>query len=216
MLRVVDEQLRANTYIAETGVAGEVVVVDPGLDTAGIRGVLQTESLRPVAIACTHGHFDHIASAHELQQEYGAPIYLHRDDAKLIRSANFLLMACHIDRRITIPSIDVFVEDGSEIEIGGDALRFIHTPGHTRGSCLVQFRDSIFTGDTIYRDGIGLVDFPGEDPDQLRASILEVWEELDDDLWARPGHGGSAKFEALKADNHALRDFLARDSGQAA
>jgi hydroxyacylglutathione hydrolase len=216
MLRIVDPHLRANTYLVETAIPGGVVVIDPGLDTAAIMHALDTQSLRPAAIACTHGHFDHVGSAHELQQAYGAPIYLHRGDAKLIRSANFMLMACRIDRRITVPSIDGLVDDGAQIDIDGEPLEFIHAPGHTPGSCLIKFRDSIFTGDTIYRDGIGLVDFPGEDKCILRDSILRVWDLLDDESWARPGHGGSARFGELKTLNTALRRFLGLDRARAA
>jgi len=216
MLRIVNDALPSNTYIAETAVPGQVVVVDPGLGGDAIAAELESRSLRPVAIVCTHGHFDHIGSAHDLQQAYGAPVYLHRADAKLAKSANFLMMACKIDRRITVPAFDVLVDDGAEIDLAGDALRFVHTPGHTPGSCMVEFRGTLFTGDTIYRDGIGLVDFPGEDKTVLRDSILAVWERLDDDLWAAPGHGGAGRLGELKSGNAALRRFLALDYGQAA
>ncbi len=81
---------------------------------------------------------------------------------------------------------------------------------------MIEFRGTLFTGDTIYRDGIGLVDFPGEDKTQLRESILSVWDRLDDDLWAAPGHGGCGRLGDLKASNAALRRFLALDYGQAA
>jgi hydroxyacylglutathione hydrolase len=149
-----------------------------------------------------------------LQQEFGAPIYLHRDDAKLIRSANFLMMACGIRGHVTVPEVDCFVEDGAQVDVGPDALRFVHTPGHTPGSCVVHYRDSLFTGDTIYRDGVGLVDFPGEDKAQLRASILKVWERFEDNIWARPGHGGAGLFGSLKAENLPLRQFLALGAAQ--
>jgi glyoxylase-like metal-dependent hydrolase (beta-lactamase superfamily II) len=211
MLRVVNRHLPSNTYIAETAVPGEVVVVDPGLDGEAIERYLQARSLRPVAIACTHGHFDHIGSAHQLQQRYRAPLYLHRADAKVVRQANFLLMACKIERRITVPLIDEFVDDGAEIDFAGDALRFVHTPGHTPGSCMIEFRGALFTGDTIYRDGIGLVDFPGEDKTVLRDSILAVWDRLDDDLYACPGHGGCDRLGEIKGGNAPLRRFLALD-----
>ena len=216
MVRIVNDFLPSNTYLVETAVPGEVVVVDPGLDRAAIEREIAEREVKPVAIVCTHGHFDHVGSAHEIQQAHGAPIYLHRADAKLVRSANFLLMACKIDRRITIPLIDHPVDAGAEVEIAGDVLRFIHTPGHSPGSCMVEFRGTLFTGDTIYRDGIGLVDFPGEDKAQLRDSILSVWDRLDDDLWAAPGHGGDARLGDLKSGNLALRRFLALDYGMAA
>lgn len=209
--RIVDEHLRANTYLIETSDPRELVVIDPGLDGDAIKAALG--SRRPVAIACTHGHFDHVGSAHLLQEEYGAPLYLHGGDAKVLRAANFMLMACKIDARITVPKVDELVEDGTSIELGADTLRFVHTPGHTPGSCLIEFRGTLFTGDTIYRDKIGLVEFPGEDKDVLRSSILTVWDRLDPELWVCPGHGGAGRLADIKETNHALRRFLALDAG---
>ena len=205
--RVIDPDLRANTYVVETEAAGEVVVIDPGLDCDGVREAVGDR--RVAAIALTHGHFDHVGSAHELQQASGAPVYLHRGDAKVLRSANFLLMACKLEQRITVPKIDHLVEDGATVDLAGGPLRFIHTPGHTPGSCLIEFRGSLFTGDTIYRDKVGMAEFPGEDKDVLRASILAVWDRLDDELWACPGHGGMGRLGDIKRGNRALREFLA-------
>jgi hydroxyacylglutathione hydrolase len=209
--RIVDEHLRANTYLIETGVPDQVVVIDPGLDTDAIKAALGGR--RPVAIACTHGHFDHVGSAHQLQEEYGAPLYLHRGDAKVLRSANFLLMACKIDVRITVPTVDELVDDGTTVELGGETLRFIHTPGHTPGSCLIEFRGALFSGDTIYRDKIGMVEFPGEDKELLRRSILGVWDRLDPELRVYPGHGGAGRLGYIKESNQALRSFLALGAG---
>jgi hydroxyacylglutathione hydrolase len=205
--RVIDEHLRANTYVVETEAGGEVVVIDPGLDWEAVRDAVGGR--RVAAIALTHGHFDHVGSAHELQQASGAPLYLHSGDAKVLRSANFLLMACKLDQRITVPKVDQLVEDGAGVALAGGPLRFIHTPGHTPGSCLIEFRGSLFTGDTIYRDKVGVAEFPGEDKDVLRASILAVWDRLDDALWTCPGHGGMGRLGGIKRDNRALREFLA-------
>jgi glyoxylase-like metal-dependent hydrolase (beta-lactamase superfamily II) len=124
-----------------------------------------------------------------------------------------MLMACRIDARITVPKVDELVEDGTMLELGGDALRFIHTPGHTPGSCLIEFRGTLFTGDTIYRDKVGMVEFPGEDKDVLRRSILAVWDRLDPEHWVCPGHGGAGRFGDIKERNHELRRFLALDAG---
>jgi hydroxyacylglutathione hydrolase len=211
MIRIVNAQLPSNTYLMDTAEPGEVVVVDPGLDREAIERELAARSLTPVAIVCTHGHFDHIGSAYELQQAHDAPLYMHGADVRVAKAANFLLMACKIDARITVPRFDHLVEDGAEVDIAGDTLRFIHTPGHTPGSCMVEFRGTLFTGDTVYRDGIGLVDFPGEDKDVLRRSILAVWDRLDDELWACPGHGGCCRLGSLKERNSALRGFLELD-----
>ena len=205
--RVVNEPVASNTYVCPTSVAGECVVVDPGLSGDAIERELAARDLRPVAVACTHGHFDHIGSASELQARYRVPVYLHAADRRVARSANFLLMACKIDRRIVVPTDVVEAHDGMRVPLGADVLTFHHSPGHTPGSCMLEFRGALFSGDTIYRDGVGLVDFPGEDKAVLRESILRHWHAFDDGLMLHPGHGGSGRLGEVKRGNRALREF---------
>ena len=214
--RVVNEYLPSNTYVCATSVRGECIVVDPGLDTEAVLAKIEARGLRPVGVFCTHGHFDHIGSAHDVSERYGTRIYLHRDDRRIARSANFLLMACKIDRRIVVPTQVTEAFDGMPVRIGADVLTFHHTPGHTPGSCMIEFRGALFSGDTIYRDGVGLVDFPGEDERMLRESIARVWDSFDDDLTLYPGHGGSGRLGDVKERNSALRSFIGLDEVAAA
>jgi glyoxylase-like metal-dependent hydrolase (beta-lactamase superfamily II) len=214
--RVVNAHLPSNTYVCPTSVPGECIVVDPGLDGEAVLRTIEERELRPVGVFCTHGHFDHIGSAHDVSERYGAPIYLHGADRRVARSANFLLMACKIDRRIVVPSVVTEAFDGMPVRLGPDTLTFHHTPGHTPGSCMIEFRGALFSGDTIYRDGVGLVDFPGEDEAMLRESILERWDAFDDDLTLYPGHGGSGRLGDVKQRNVALREFIGLDGGEVA
>ena len=41
-------------------------------------------------------------------------------------------------------------------------IEYVFVPGHTPGSCLVKIGNVIFTGDTLYKSGIGLSHLPGE------------------------------------------------------
>ena len=206
--RVVNAHLPSNTYVCPTAVPGECIVVDPGLDADAVLTEIEARALRPVGVFCTHGHFDHIGSAHDVSDRYGVPIYLHGADRRIARSANFLLMACKIDRRIVVPTVVTEAYDGMWVELGGDVLTFHHSPGHTPGSCMIEFRGALFSGDTIYRDGVGLVDFPGEDEAQLRDSIARHWDAFDDDLTLYPGHGGSGRLGDVKSGNAPLRAFI--------
>jgi glyoxylase-like metal-dependent hydrolase (beta-lactamase superfamily II) len=206
--RVVNAHLPSNTYVCATSVPGECIVVDPGLDAEAVLLEIEARELRPVGVFCTHGHFDHIGSAHDVSDRYGTRVYLHRDDRRVARSANFLLMACKIDRRIVVPTEVTEAFDGMRVRIGDDTLVFHHTPGHTPGSCMIEFRGALFSGDTIYRDGVGLVDFPGEDEAVLRESIAHSWDAVDEDLTLYPGHGGSGRLGDVKRENTALRTFI--------
>jgi glyoxylase-like metal-dependent hydrolase (beta-lactamase superfamily II) len=120
-------------------------------------------------------------------------------------------MACKIDRRIVVPTEVTEAFDGMWLQLGADRLTFHHSPGHTPGSCMIEFRGALFSGDTIYRDGVGLVDFPGEDETMLRASIEQHWDAFDDELTLYPGHGGSGRLGDVKSANAALRAFIGLD-----
>jgi hydroxyacylglutathione hydrolase len=210
-VRVRSGFLESNSYLCPTSVPGECLLVDPGLDERAINVALGTSGLRPVAVACTHGHFDHVGLAVEYQRRYDIPVYLHRADAKTASTSNFLMMAFKVPARITIPRFSLV--DGIEVvRVGADDLRWLHCPGHTPGSCVVLFQDVAFTGDTLYRDGIGLVALPGEDETMLRQSIGALWEAIPDETLVCPGHGGSAPFGKIKRSNQPLLQFLGKGS----
>jgi len=198
----------SNTYIALLEEQGNCIVIDPGLDLRRIEETLVHLQVRPVGILCTHGHFDHIGSAAPLQDRFAAPVHLHPDDSGLLARANFLMMICKAEGRIHIPSVDVELVEGMDLRSGQDTIRVMHAPGHTPGSCLLQFRDVVFTGDTLYRDSAGLVKFPGEDQRILRTSLLRALDYLPDSSLVCPGHGGAGFLHEIKRNNHELNMFL--------
>ena len=214
--RVRNQGFDSNTYICESSEPGKCYLIDPGLDPSTIDAILIRRGLIPLAVFCTHGHFDHLGSVDYFQKKYGAHAYMHAGDAKLSQSANFLMMACKVPGpRIAIPKFDVLVSEEGAIQIGADTFHYHHTPGHTPGSCFVEYRGHVFTGDTLYRNAIGLVKLPGENIEDLKASIRRMWDRLDDTLVVHPGHGGSATFGTIKANNQPLREFLGLSGGTA-
>ena len=205
----------SNTYICGLEESGRCLVIDPGLDVEAIETALKHLGVTPAGIFCTHGHFDHVGGAAHLQKEYDAPLHLHRADLKVLKTANFTMMICQVQGRVTIPAVNVLAEDGSEFLTGSNLVTFVHTPGHTPGSSFILFRDFAFSGDTMYRDSVGLSNLPGQDTDQLRESIIKVWDGLPDSCLICPGHGGAGEFASIKHQNHKLRSFigLPRNSG---
>lgn len=196
----------SNCYICEADVPGGAILIDANLDAAAIEGALKALCLRPHAVFCTHGHFDHVGSALFVQRKYRAPVFLHRAEAKTARINNFLLTALKRPERIELPEF-TYIDDGHTVELGAERLSYIHVPGHTPGSCAIALRQNLFTGDTIYSHGVGLSKLPGERHDLLRKSILRLWDRLDDWL-VHPGHGESSPGSAIKTANRALKAFL--------
>ena len=206
IITIVNPSFPSNTYVYRTA-PGECFVVDPGLDGALVEQRLEELGLTPRFVFCTHGHFDHVGSAAPLQKKYGARVFLHQNDVKLLRSANFLMMAFKLPHTIEQPSVEQVGDDFS-IDVNGTELRFHSTPGHTAGSCLIEYGRTIFTGDTLYSRGVGLSRLPGEDFTMLRKSLRSIWNRFGDATHAYPGHGGSAEVGWIKQHNQALLDFM--------
>lgn len=200
----------ANSYIVAADVPGGAVLIDAGLDAGPIDAAFAELGLTPAHVLCTHGHFDHIGSASFFQGKYGAPVHLHRADKKTAAMCNFLLNAMKLPDRITIPDFTL-VDDGFALPLGARTAVYASTPGHTPGSCTIRIGDHLFSGDTLYARGLGLSKLPGERPDELRRSIVGMWDDLDE-LIVHPGHGRSASGADIKANNTELLTFLNVDA----
>lgn len=208
--RVTSGAFPSNAYFCEADVPGGAILIDAGLDGPAIDAAMAEHGLRPHQVFCTHGHFDHAGSAAHFQDKYGCQVFMHKGDARTLKASNFLLMAFKIPQKITMPEV-TYVEDGFQIDVAGHPLRYRHAPGHTPGSCVVEFGSAWFTGDTIYSRGVGLSQLPGEDAEQLKASIGKLWPELTLDRTIYPGHGNAADGATIRSTNVALLNFLGRE-----
>jgi len=83
---------------------------------------------------------------------------------------------------------DFFLKEG-DISIDNVDLKIFHTPGHSPGSISLYLSDQklLFTGDLVFKGGIGRTDLPGGDGSLLKDSLKRLYE-LDIE-WLLPGHG---------------------------
>lgn len=205
--RVTSGVFSSNAYFCEAGVPGGGILIDAGLDGATIDAELSAHGLWPHYLFCTHGHFDHAGSAAHFQGKYGCQVFLHKADARTLKSSNFLLMALKIPMKIAMPE-PTYIDSGFSIDVANQSLRYLTSPGHTPGSCVIEFGDAWFTGDTLYSNGVGLSHLPGEDHEQLKASICALWPGLTAGRTIYPGHGDKADGIAVRTENQALLAFL--------
>lgn len=205
--RVTSGAFSSNAYFCETDVPGGCILIDAGLDGPTIDVAMSAHGLRPNQVFCTHGHFDHAGSASYFQKKYACQVFMHQADARTLKASNFLLMAFNIPQIIELPDI-TYVENNQEIDICGQPITFIAAPGHTPGSCVLQFGSAWFTGDTIYSRGVGLSSLPGENAKTLKQSILALWDGLTGERMIYPGHGKEADGASVRHENLALLKFL--------
>ena len=190
--------------IDESGADGGncCAVVDPGDDAEEILRRLCAEGLHCTVILLTHGHFDHMMALDRVRDATGAPVYIHEDDAALMTDDE-LNAAGRLAGVVCSPRpADVLLHDGDTVKIGGESVRVMHTPGHTRGSVcyLVGDGGDILTGDTLFRDSIGRYDLPGGDFMTLLRS-LGVLAALEGEHKIYPGHGATSTLEREKLVN---------------
>jgi glyoxylase-like metal-dependent hydrolase (beta-lactamase superfamily II) len=169
---------------------------------------METLNLYPRYILLTHGHFDHLAALPALFSHYrgGPEIAIHRDDAGYlgpgayqVHRASFTAAAgnaSYVDSLWEdMPSPSRLLGDGDTI----GPFRVIHLPGHTPGSAGFLFDGSrsgpgkpgeklIFSGDTLFRAGVGRTDLPGGDLNRLRESLMRFLA-MDEEINVYPGHG---------------------------
>ncbi len=205
--RVTSGEFSSNAYFCETQVDGGGILIDAGLDGLTIDAELCEHGFRPNMVFCTHGHFDHTGSASHFQEKYGCKVFVPKADEKLMRASNFMLMAMKLKNRVMLPDANL-VEGGCVIDIMGTPLLYLPAPGHTPGSCIIEFGNAWFTGDTLYAHGVGLSHLPGEDHTMLKQTILSYWNDLTPERTIFPGHGNVTDGLSLRTGNTALLNFL--------
>jgi hydroxyacylglutathione hydrolase len=205
--RITSGEFSSNSYFCEMQLEGEGILIDAGLDGLTIDAELSAHGLRPNAVYCTHGHFDHTGSASHFQEKYGCKVFVPKADEKLMRASNFLLMAMKMKSKVVLPDA-ILVEGGCTFDISGTLLRYLPAPGHTLGSCIIELGTAWFTGDTIYARGVGLSGLPGEDHALLKQTILGYWNDLTTDRTIFPGHGNATDGLSVRTGNAPLLDFL--------
>lgn len=175
-------------YIAACDETLEAAVIDPGGDEDKILARCRELDLTVKYIIATHGHPDHVCGNGRLQQETGAMIVMHKDDALFFWQPEvqdyFSMLGLPES-----PKPDKIVEDGDIIVIGREQLKVIHTPGHTPGGICLYCEPNCFTGDTLFAGGVGRTDFPGGSSHELLDSIRNRLLKLPQDTVVWPGHG---------------------------
>lgn len=192
--------MQVNCYVLASDVNSKAIIIDPGDEEHKIKKVLSKYKLKPAFIINTHGHIDHIGC----DDKFDVPVYIHSQDLSLLNDpqlnlSNLLMSSFSVTAKIYA------LEDKEIIELDQIQLEAIHLPGHTPGGIALLMKrpkDKIlFTGDSLFCQGIGRTDFPGADEGLLIKSIKERLFRLSDDTVIYPGHGPSSTIGKEKQDN---------------
>lgn len=189
-------EMGVNAYILADPVSKEAVIIDPGADYPKIKKIIDKYSLKPKYVINTHGHGDHIGA----DDKFNSPILIHRLDSEFLVSPVKNLSA-YFGFSLKMSKPERFLEDKEKIEVGNISLEVIHTPGHTPGSICLKYDNIIFSGDTLFYEGVGRTDFPDSNENDLFKSIKEKLFALSDKTIVYPGHGPKTSIGYEKKNN---------------
>lgn len=198
--RIIVGNLEVNCYILSTQ-SNKAIIIDPGEEFAKINSFIKIRKLNPEFIINTHGHIDHIGA----DDKFNLPVYIHQEDVECLSNpvknlSGFLNVPYSFNAQIKP------LKDKDAINLEEVSLEVMHTPGHTSGSICLKCDDYIFTGDTLFREGIGRTDFPGASSEKIIQSIKERLLVFPDETKIYPGHGPSSTIGHEKKHNPFLNE----------
>jgi glyoxylase-like metal-dependent hydrolase (beta-lactamase superfamily II) len=179
--------LDTNCYLVWDELSHQAIIIDPADDGTSINDQILNLQLQPQAIVLTHGHFDHVLATLEVKTAWNIPILMHASDQQLLARANSSALHWTGEASDPVPPADDLLKDEQTLNLGKSTLKVIHTPGHTPGSICLYDKQIIFTGDTIFKEGVGRTDFSYSSSKKLWQSIEKI-KALGTKL-AYAGHG---------------------------
>nr|NLI49168.1 MBL fold metallo-hydrolase [Propionibacterium sp.] len=221
---------QTNCYLVASERGADLVVIDPGVQAfEQIERFADAEGVRVAGVLLTHGHIDHVASAADVAERYGCPVWVHPAERELLDAAGPILPGAldlirSLGVRLREPQDLRWVADGDDLEVGGLTFHVHHAPGHRPGCVMYSTAYAgdgeaggapapdrlLFSGDVLFAGSIGRTDLPGGDPEAMRATLRTVVLALPDDWAVLSGHGPETTIGAERADNPYLQPSFLR------
>ena len=192
--RIVRGSLAENCYIIYQKSSGAAYIIDPGYDVGYVQSFVKDHGLSVKAILLTHTHPDHSNKAAILADHYGVEVCGHREEID------------HFNVRV-----DRFFEGGEKLDLDGEMIEVLHTPGHSAGGlCYYSDKSRLaFTGDTIFDIDLGYTHFRGGSEKRMKDSLKNVVDKWGNDVTIYPGHGDSATMKHVREVNREFLDMIA-------
>ncbi|MBM3441326.1 MAG: MBL fold metallo-hydrolase [Bacteroidetes bacterium] len=194
-----------NTYVLHDD-DGRCAIIDPGCYAQAERDCLadhiSQQRLRPEILLNTHCHLDHVFGNRFVAQTWGLTPHIHLLERPVLEFApvSGLIWNMPFD---AYQGPLAFLDPGKPVSVGGERLEVFFLPGHSPGS--VGFYHAgqgfIFSGDVLFREGVGRTDLPGGDFSTLARSIQETLYQLPEETLVLSGHGAETTIGWEKRHN---------------
>lgn len=133
------------------GSSTEAIVIDAALDPEVYQNLAKENGWKIRYVMDTHIHADYISRTREL--------------ANASRAIHVMIDKASVDYPFSS------VKHGDVVSFGKAAVEIIHTPGHTWESTCYKIKDLVvFTGDTLFVDGVGRPDLKADHAEAVKKS----------------------------------------------
>lgn len=189
------DSTQTNCYVAYDSESSEGILIDPGAFDSRISDFIKINSIVIKFIINTHGHYDHISG----NKAFGYPVLIHEKDRSFLNNPlkNLSLISGSLTAAIKPLRL---LKDQDLIHVGVLSFKVVHTPGHTPGGITLECGDVLFTGDTLFYEGIGRTDIPFSSQSDMDGSLDKLMDYKDKTL-IYPGHGPSSTIGHERVNN---------------
>ncbi len=189
-----------NTYVIKDENTGFCAVIDPVCYNDSVEEFIGEKS-NLVYIILTHAHWDHIAALNEYKNVFpDVKLVANFDEHEMITNSSINGSYQYMGDEVALEA-DIYVADDEVLKLGETPLKFITTPGHTKGGMCIFTDGKLFSGDTLFLRSVGRTDLYGGNWGQLKDSIQNKLFYLDGSTIVYPGHGPSTTIESEMREN---------------
>lgn len=182
--------MSSNCYILKKD--NNIVVIDPGFEDDTLYDYIKKNKLKIDKIILTHGHYDHWTGLEKLLKLYPkTKLYASLLDEYWLNNNPFTKY---------VPNIDYNLNEFDEINILNETFKVLKTPGHSKGSVSLLYKDILISGDLLFKNGIGRYDLEGGNFNTLKESVNSIYK-LDEFITIYPGHGSKTTIKHEKYNN---------------
>lgn len=177
-------------------------LIDPGAQADKLLKIISEKNFIIEKILLTHGHFDHIGAAAEVQQKLNIPICMQKNGRDYVENPVWNLSS-EFNLDIILENVTC-LENYSEIILSANKnfkLQLIPCAGHTTDGAIFysQIAGVAFVGDSIFKGSYGRTDFYGGDAKTLFENIKTKIFTLPYDTVLLSGHTPPTTVQAEKA-----------------
>jgi glyoxylase-like metal-dependent hydrolase (beta-lactamase superfamily II) len=178
-----------NAYLLRDRTTGATLLIDAANEADRLIELCQGKL---DGVLTTHCHADHWLALEAVVAATGATTYAGEAETEFIPAAT-----------------SIVIRDGDSIVVGDTTLTAVTLTGHRNsysdhisGSIALLFRDAddtthLFSGDALFPGGLGNTAEDAAAFEQLFDDVTaKVFDQLPDDTWVYPGHGGDTTLGA--------------------